>query len=184
MLRSVFTLAVAVFILIPNLATAQSVAEDAKAIADSKIRMWRSDVMEMKSLDDSVDLRVLQLEFAPPNKEKPDQLQVKLWLASPIEGNPDRNSSGAMTTGGFRDVMLTEKEGVKTITIRRSKDSVEKPNKNTERILARTAISYTYELKGDSLTLKGFSKDKVTTWGQLGFTVPQEEIVFKKWVTP
>ena len=184
MLRHASALLVAAIIAIPGIAVAQTVQEDAKGLANAEPRLWRSDVLEVKQLDGSLGLRILELEFAPPSKDKPEQLKVKLSLATPIEGNTDRNSSSSMSTGGLRDVTLSEKDGVKTITIKRSIDTVEKPGKNTQRILDRTAISFTYELKGNKLTLKGFSKDMPTSWGQLGFTVPQEEIVFKKWVMP
>lgn len=179
MLRHASALVVVAMIAIPGLTRAQSTQEDAKGLAKAEPRLWRSDVLEVKLLNDSTGLRILELEFAPPSKDKPEQLKVKLSLATPIEGNTDRSSSGSMSTGGFRDVTLTEKDGVKTITIKRSLDTVEKPGKNTQRILDRTAISFTYEMKGDKLTLKGFSKEKPTSWGQLSFTVPQEEIVFK-----
>jgi hypothetical protein len=85
-----------------------------------------------------------------------------------------------MSTGGLRDVTLAEMDGKKSITIKRSIDTVEKPNKNTQRILDRTAITFDYELKGNALTLKGFSTEKPTDWGQLSFTVPNADITFKK----
>jgi hypothetical protein len=84
-----------------------------------------------------------------------------------------------MSTGGFRDVTLAEKDGKKSIMIKRSLDAVEKPHKNTQRVIDRTAITYNYEIKGNTLTLKGFSTDKPTAWGQLSFTVPSVDITFK-----
>jgi len=163
----------------PSLA-ADSFAEQAKLLADSAGKQWRSDVLEVKLADDTVGLRILVLEFAPAGKDRPDEVKVKLSLATPIEGNAGTSSSSIVSTGGFRDVRLEEKDGARTITITRSIDTVEKPNKNTQRVLDRSAITFEYELKGDSLTFKGFSKDKPTAWGQLGFTVPNTEITFKK----
>jgi hypothetical protein len=158
---------------------ADSLDVDRQALAKSAGTELRSDVLEMKFDNGSTGLRVLVLEFAPPNKEKPEQLKVKLSLATPIEGNADRSSNSVMSTGGLRDVTLAEKDGKKSITIKRSIDTVEKPNKNTQRILDRTAISYNYEIKGNTLILKGFSTEKPTAWGQLSFTVPSADITFK-----
>lgn len=180
MFRTFLTLS-ATLLLGSSTVLADEVAADIKAFHESAGKEWRTDVLEVKTANGTPDqLRILVLEFAPPSKDKPDQVKVQLLLATPITGDAFKSSSSKISTGGFRDVQLEMKNDAKRLTITRSIDTVEKPNKNTPRVLALTAISFTYELKGDRLTLKGFSKEEPTQWGQVGFTAPLTEITFTK----
>lgn len=92
------------------------------------------------------------------------------------EGPFSANSS--LGDGSFRDVRLQDKDGARTITITRSLESVGRVGKNTQRNLDRSAISFTYELKDGTLTLKGFPEGP-TIWGVTTFTVLQRDIAFQ-----
>jgi hypothetical protein len=153
--------------------------QDSRAFSDSHELLWKSEPLTVTFADGSQGARILALQFAPIDKARPDLLQVKLLLATPVNGDPGAPSQSYLSTGGFRDVRLAEEESVRTMTITKSLDTVERPNKNTARALARTAVAFDYSLKGDSLTLKGFSKEQPTKWGQLEFTVPETTITFQ-----
>jgi hypothetical protein len=68
-----------------------------------------------------------------------------------------------------------ENGGVRTITITRSLESVERVGKNTQRNLDKFALTFTYELKDGTLTLTGFPEGP-TSWGVTTFTTPRREI--------
>ena len=120
------------------------------------------------------------MEFAP-NKStdgpNPPHAKAKLSLATPPEGPLKATSS--LGTSEFRDVRLTEKDGLRTITITRAIETIPRPDEKTQRILdTYWSVSFTYELADDRLVLKGFPKDAID-WGVTTFTAPSNEITFK-----
>jgi hypothetical protein len=158
---------------------ASSLMQDAKMISTAKGASWKSDVLDLQLANGSHDQRILVMQFAPiaeDDQSDPPNAKVKLALAS-VPAGPF-NASGSLGDGSFRNVHLKEKDGIRTITIIRALETIERPGKNTQRNFERSALSFTYELKGDTLTLKGFPTGP-TMWGPTGFTTKVREISFK-----
>jgi hypothetical protein len=89
-------------------------------------------------------------------------------------------ASTSFGDGSFRDVLLRETNGVRTITITRAVPANDPKPAKTQRIHDRYySVSFRYELKNNVLTLKGFPTTKKVDWGVSEFIVPREEIKFK-----
>jgi hypothetical protein len=158
---------------------ASSLMQDAKMISTAKGASWKSDVLDLQLANGSHDQRILVMQFAPvaeDDQSNPPNVKVKLALASVPTG--PFNASGSLGDGSFRNVHFKEKDGVRSITIIRALETIERPGKNTQRNFERSALTFTYELEGDTLTLKGFPTGP-TTWGPTGFTTKVRVISFK-----
>jgi hypothetical protein len=156
-----------------------SLVQDAKTIATANGASWKSEVLDLQLKDGSHDKRILVMQFAPIAKDdesNPPNVKVKLALATVPSGPFNVNSS--LGDGSFQNVHFKEKDGIRTITIVRALETIERPGKNTQRNFERSALTFAYELKGETLTLKGFPTGP-TTWGPTGFTTGVREIGFK-----
>jgi hypothetical protein len=94
-------------------------------------------------------------------------------------------ANSSLGDGSFRNVRLQEKEGFRTMTISSAKleaDDSQKTQRDIERykkLGGYWVITFPYELKNNTLTLKGFPTTNAVGWGVTEFTVPQPEITFK-----
>ena len=162
----------------------QSLAQDAARLSSGKGTTFESAVLDVQFKNGSHSKQVLVMEFSPlppdaPANPNPPDATVKLLLASPKQGVKGVAEVSVSVGVSNRDVRLQEKDGVRTITMTRSPATIDHPNAKTERILATFySCSFGYVLNGDTLTLKGFSKEG-TKWGNLEFTVPAGEVTFK-----
>lgn len=156
-----------------------SLVEDAKRIATPKGASWKSEALELQLANGSHDKRILVMDFAPiaeDDKSNPPNVKVKLALATVPSGPFNANSS--LGDGRFQNVHFKEKDGIRTMTIVRALETIERPGKNTQRNFERSALTFPYELKGDTLILKGFPTGP-TSWGPTGFTTSVTDIPFK-----
>jgi hypothetical protein len=157
--------------------------QDSVQLSSAKGMTFQSAVLDLQLADGSHARQILVMEFAPfPQglRENPPHASVKLSLASPTKGIKGLvEVSTSVGNARFNDVRLQEKDGVRMMTITRAIETVDRPKPKTQRILDQNfSSSFTYELKDDTLTLKGFAKDG-TKWGTLQFIAPEREITFK-----
>lgn len=165
--------------------TKPTLNEDAAALTSKQGATWKSKFIVLKFRDGSQGKRRLVMKFAPATnpagKNAPDA-NVELWVEtepSGIKGLVQVNSS--LSTGGYRDVFLRESEGVRRLTIRKAPEKVsgKRSPERLEKILNLSAISFSYELKGKTLKMRGFPSG-VTKWGSIEFTTPSTEIPFTR----
>jgi hypothetical protein len=162
----------------------QTLAQDAAALVSATGTTWKSDVLDIRFADGSLDKRMLVMKFATvdrTNGNNAPQATVTLLIETPPQGVKGVfEASASFGASDAREVRLQETDGVRTITMRRGPESVGGAisKEKREQILNRSAISFPYQLKGDTLTLQGFPKG-VTKWGSLEFTVPETDIKFK-----
>jgi hypothetical protein len=162
----------------------QTLEQDAAALAPFSKTTWKSGVLDIRYANGSTDKRRLVMVFEPmstPNAKDGPQAKVRFLLESPPQGVPGVAEVGtSFGESSLREVRLKETGGVRTITMRKGPENVGgvPSQEQLERILNRSAISFTYQLKGDTLTLQGFPKG-VTRWGALELTVPETEITFQ-----
>ena len=143
---------------------------------------WESDILDLQFEGGARHQGVLVVKFErfSGTRTNPPHASAVLSIASPTKGVKGifeiSSSSG---DAGPDDVRLQEKDGVRSITFTRAIETIERPKPKTRRILdEHFSASFNYELKGDTLVLKGFPK-KTIKWSGYIFTTPGNEITFK-----
>ena len=160
-----------------------TLTQDAATLSSSNGTSWRSGILDLQFKDGSHAEEILVVEFAPfagGIRTNPPHASARVSLTAPPKGVKGIvEVSASVGESAPSDVRLQEKDGVRTITFTRAIEAIEHPKPKTQRILDQNySTSFTYELRGDTLILKGFSKDG-TKWGSLLFTAPEREITFK-----
>ena len=160
---------------------ATTIEQDAALLAATKGKVWKSGVLDFRRENGHQFKSILTLEFAPfaGNRKNPPDASVKVLSTSPpVKDGPITLSVG-IGDADFKDVRLTEKDGVRTIKITQAIEAVDHPTKKTERVLNDyRSMSFGYVLTADTLTLKGFPTEEIN-WGSMGFIAPTRDIVFK-----
>lgn len=170
----------------PQSATATapgSLAADA-AILTAPPGKWQSDVVKITTRNGMTYEEILEIQFnatAPGGQSNPPDAQAGLFISSPKKGIPHlMEANASFGDANFRDVHLSESNGVRTITITRAVDANDPNPAKKQRIYDRYySVSLRYQLKNGVLILKGFPTTKPVNWGVSEFTVPKEEITFK-----
>ena len=154
--------------------------QDAANLADGKV--WQSDLVNLKSRDGvPIPNQRLVMEFAAATSDKHDA-RVKLELMSSItapEGLP-LSVSSSIGDAEHRDVHLREKDGIRTMKMVRSIETVARPNAKTARILDQHFSTLVrYELRDDRLILLDLPVDRPLDWGDSTFIMPQSTITMR-----
>jgi tRNA A-37 threonylcarbamoyl transferase component Bud32 len=154
--------------------------QDATKLAGGKV--WQSDLVNLKSRDGvPIPNQRLVMEFAAANSDKHDA-RVKLALMSSITVSAVLPLSASSTLGDadYRDVRLSEKDGVRTMKIVRSLDTVDRPKARTAAILDKHFSTLVrYELREDRLILLDLPVDRPLDWGDSTFVMPQPGITLR-----
>jgi hypothetical protein len=156
---------------------ARSLAGDTSPVS-GKSRVWKSEVLDLQGKNGTLVQQRLVLEFAPTQpSDRTDAPDARVKLLT--ESAPYPGATSSFGDGSFRDVRFQEKDGTRTITITRSSETLSRTGPKTQRILNQYwSVSFTYDLIGDTLVLRGFPKT-ATTWGVSAFVVPKEDVIFK-----
>lgn len=164
-----------------------TLSADVTKLTTKKTR-WISDILDLEFSDGSMSKKRLELVFIPITNRRAivsQNAKVNMNVSSltlEISGIARvRTSIGSSPN----DVLFQEKGDVRSITVTRSMD--EFPNldvkslryRKTQRLFDSKALVFAYELKGDTLTLKGFPKSAIV-WGSCEFMLPESEIRFKE----
>ncbi len=154
--------------------------QDAAKLAGGKV--WQSDLVNLKSRDGvAIPNQRLVMEFAAATSDKHDA-RVKLELMSSITAPeaPPLSVSSSIGDAEHRDVHLREKDGIRTMKMVRSIETVARTNAKTARILDKHFSTLVrYELRHDRLILLDLPVDRPLDWGDCTFVMPQTSLTLR-----
>jgi serine/threonine protein kinase len=154
--------------------------QDADKLAGGKV--WQSDLVNLKSRDGvPIPNQRLVMEFAAATSDKHDA-RVKLALMSSITAAEliPLSVSSSLGDADYRDVHLSEKDGIRTMKMVRSIETVDRPNAKTARILdEHFSTLVRYEMRDDRLVLLDLPSDQPMDWGVSTFILPQPGITLR-----